>query len=132
MNRKLKALIPAYVASITDIMITITHQAPEYWQGNLSRANEANPIGGTFMEMHTSGIFIVSGVWLLLIGPIGYYLPPKASKVFLLFVLVAHSFGACTWLSPRYGFWSAMVLIAFNSILHVQLNENKTSINPTK
>jgi hypothetical protein len=123
MKSKLRNLIPAYIASIIDISITIAHQSPEYWQGDLTQANEGNPIGGSLMAMDVSGIFIVSGVWLLLIGPLGYYLPRKISKVFLLFVLVAHSYGASTWISPRYGFWAAMLLILINSAIYVIVDE---------
>ena len=115
-----RAIIPAMTASIIDILITIFHQHPDYWQGDLSKANEGNPIGGTLMQQHVSGIFVISGVWLILIVLLGYYLPARLSKVFLLFVLIAHSYGACSWISPRYGFWWAMVLILFNSILYVQ------------
>jgi hypothetical protein len=127
---KLRSLIPAYIASVIDIGITIIHQSPEYWSGDLTKANEGNPIGNTLMQMNVSGIFIISGIWLLLIAPLGYYLPKKLSKVFLLFVLIAHSFGASTWLSPRYGFWSAMALILFNSIIYILiagLNEQDSS-----
>jgi hypothetical protein len=120
---KLRSLIPAYIASVIDIGITIIHQTPEYWKGDLAKANEGNPIGSTFMQMHVSGIFLISGIWIMLIAPLGYYLPRKLSKIFLLFVLIAHSFGASTWLSPRYGFWSAMVLILFNSIVYILIDE---------
>jgi hypothetical protein len=121
-NRVLK-LIPAYFASIIDITITIANQAPEYWKGDLSKANEGNPIGGTLMKMDVSGIFIISGLWLLIIGPLGYHLPNKLSSIFLLFVLVAHSFGAATWVSPRYGFWITMLLILVNSIIYILVND---------
>lgn len=126
---KLLALIPALWASLVDITITITHQAKEYWQGNLEMANEGNPIGNFMMRNHVSGIFIVCGTWLILIGVLGYFLPRKISKVFLLFVLMAHSWGASTWLSPRYGFWSAIIFILINAILFYKIDDmiNKKS-----
>ena len=132
-KNKMRSLIPAYIASIIDITITITHQAPEYWQGDLTKANEGNPIGGTLMAIDVSGIFIISGIWLLIIGPLGYHLPRKLSRIFLLFVLVAHSYGASTWISPRYGFWAAMLLILFNSLIYILLDERnrKTELNKT-
>jgi len=123
MKNKIRNLIPAYIASIIDIAITITHQSPAYWEGDLSKANEGNPIGGTLMAMDVSGIFIISGLWLLIIGPLGYYLPGKLSKIFLLFVLIAHSFGASTWISSHYGFWFAMLLILFNSVIYILVED---------
>lgn len=116
-QEKLLSLIPALWASLLDSVITIVHQPKEYWNGNLNIANEANIIGNFMMKQHVSGIFIVCGLWLILIGIVGYFLPKKYSRVFLLFVLVAHSFGGASWLSQFYGFWSAIIFIAFNSIL---------------
>lgn len=69
------------------------------------------------MNYHVSGIFIVSGLWLVAIGILGYYLPRKVSRVFLLFTLIAHSFGASTWLSMKYGFWYALMFILFNAYI---------------
>ncbi|MGM0582864.1 MAG: hypothetical protein ACQETL_19465 [Bacteroidota bacterium] len=132
MKRKIRDLIPAYIASIIDITITITHQAPAYWDGDLSKANEGNPIGGTLMEQDVSGIFIISGLWLLIIGPLGYYLPAKLSRIFLLFVLIAHSYGASTWLSSHYGFWFAMLLILFNSAIYILVEDINRKVSSKK
>ena len=101
MNKKEKilALIPALWASLFDAVITIVHQPKDYWNGNLNAANEANDIGNYMMKQHVSGLFIVCGIWLILIGILGFYIPKKYSRIFLLFVLIAHSFGASSWLS---------------------------------
>jgi hypothetical protein len=116
-NQKLVSLIPAYWAALFDIIITIVHQPKEYWRGNLNKANEGNPIGAFMMGNHVSGIFVISFIWLVIIGILGYYLPRKFSNVFLLFVLIAHSWGASSWISNLYGFWYIMVFILFNSTL---------------
>jgi hypothetical protein len=127
---KLYQLIPAFCASIIDITVTVVHQAPEYWAGNLSKANEGNPIGNLMMKNHVSGIFVISGIWLVLIGLLGYYLPRKWSKVFLLFAVIAHSYGASTWVSPHYGFWWAMALITFNTVVYILFDELNKPIHP--
>lgn len=120
--------IPAYFAAIIDIAVTFIYQKKEYWQGDLSQANEGNPIGAFFMANHVSGLFIVCGVWLLIIYPIGKYLPPLGSKIFLLFVVIAHSYGACSWISPRFGWTVAMVLITINTVLYVLLDRPKDEL----
>ncbi|HEY3402455.1 MAG TPA: hypothetical protein VGK59_03650 [Ohtaekwangia sp.] len=119
MNRKEKwmLMIPAFWASLFDIGITIGHQSQEYWSGNLTSANEANPIGSFFMTSHVSGIFVISLLWLVLIGLLGYYLPRKLSRIFLLFVLMVHSVGASTWLLSNYGFWYVILLMMTNAVL---------------
>lgn len=122
-NRKLLLLVPAYWAALFDIIITITHQPEEYWNGNLNRANEGNPIGAYMMGSHVSGIFVISFIWIVIIGVLGYYLPRKYANVFLLFVLIVHSWGASTWLSQFYGFWFVIVFVAFNSVLFYVIQE---------
>jgi len=87
-RQKLFALIPALWASLFDAVITIIHQPEEYWTGNLNVANEANTIGNFMMKQHVSGIFLVCGIWLIIIGILGYYIPRKYSRIFLLFVLI--------------------------------------------
>ena len=129
-REKLLALIPALWASLFDAVITILHQPKEYWNGNLNVANEANDIGNFMMKQHVSGIFIVCGIWLILIGILGYYIPKKYSRIFLLFVLIAHSFGASSWLSNNYGFWTAIIFILFNAILFYKIEDliNKRNV----
>jgi hypothetical protein len=129
-REKLLALIPALWASLFDITITIVHQSKEYWNGNLNMANEGNPIGNFMMKNHVSGIFIISFFWLILIGVAGYYLPRKISRIFLLFALMVHSYGASTWILPNYGFWVVIVFILFNSILFYKIDDrvNKKNI----
>lgn len=115
---KLLQLLPALWASVFDITITVIHQPKEYWNGNLAKANEGNPIGAFFMESHVSGLFVISALWLVAIAVLGYVLPKRVGKIFLLFCVIAHSYGASTWLSGNYGFWYAMAFILFNSILY--------------
>ena len=121
-KNKLLYLVPALWTSLFDTAITIIHQPKEYWNGDLTKANEGNPIGALFMENHVGGLFIISVFWIFAIGLLGYFLPRQISKVFLLFCVIAHSFGASTWLSSRYGFWYAITFILFNSILYCMVD----------
>lgn len=121
LNSKLILLIPAYWACLFDEIITIINQSDEYWKGDLSKANEGNPIGAFVMAHHTSGLFIISAIWLVIIGIIGYYLSDKKLKIFVLFVLIVHSFGASSWLSQFYSFWYMIIFIFINSILFIEV-----------
>ena len=137
MNKnKLLLVIPAFWASLFDIIITIIYQPNDYWNGNLKIANEGNPIGGLLMEIHISGIFVVSILWLILIIILGYYLPKKISQIFLLFVLIANSWGASSWIYMHHGFWYVMIFMLFNSILFYKIENivnrkknNQNSLN---
>lgn len=112
-------MAPALLASGIDIMITIVHQPLAYWEGNLSQANEGNPIGALLMSQHIAGLFILSGLWIGLIIILGLYLHHKLLRYVILFVVIAHSYGAASWLAPRYGFWSAMALILLNTVVYL-------------
>jgi len=129
-KNKLLSLIPALWTSIFDITITVVNQSKEYWKGDLTKANEGNPIGAFFMKNHLAGLFIISGLWIIAIGLLGYFLPRQTRKIFLLFCVIAHSFGASTWLSSRHGFWYAIIFILFNSILYNVVDNMVAKENP--
>jgi hypothetical protein len=119
---KFLLLAPALWTSVFDITLTIIHQPTEYWSGDLTKANEGNPIGFLFMTNHVLGLFVISAVWIFIIVLLGYFLPRQLSKIFLLFCVIAHSYGASTWLSSRYGFWYAIIFVLFNSILYCEID----------
>lgn len=125
-------IIPALWASIIDIGATIFGKPAGYWKGDLHIANERNPIGSFFMAHHTSGLFIISAVWIILIVALGYYLPRKISKIYLLFVLIAHSWGASSWIPKEYNFLGSISLFLFNAILYIMIEELSSTKNTPK
>ncbi|WP_372754342.1 hypothetical protein [Labilibaculum sp.] len=114
---KLLLLVPALWTSLFDSVITIVHQPREYWDGNLYLANEANPIGELVMKYHITGIFVLCALWLVAIGGVAYHLPTKLSRIFLLFVIIVHAYGASSWLNMIYGFWYVLVFVLFTVVL---------------
>lgn len=132
--KKLLLVIPAFWASLFDIVITIIYQPTDYWNGNLKVANEGNPIGELFMKNHSSGIFVISILWLILIVILGYYLPKKISQIFLLFVLIANSWGASSWIYMHHGFWYVIIFMIFNSFLFYKIEDivNNEKITESK
>lgn len=131
-NSKLLLLIPALWASLLDIGLTVCGQSPDYWKGNLNIGNEGNPIGAIFMKHHVAGIFVVCALWIIIIVILGYYLPRIFSKIFLLFVLIANSWGASTWITAKFGFWSGIALFIFNAALYVIIDEIYSKKNITE
>ena len=112
-------LIPAFWTCMFDFLITVFHQPSEYWNGNLEMFNEDNPIVANLMRNHISGIFIFTTVWLTLIGLIGCLLPPKLLRIFSLFVVIAHSWGASSWIAYYYSFWLVLVFVLLNSTIFI-------------
>lgn len=122
-KRNLIMLIPAFWAALFDITITIIYQPKEYWKGNLKIANEANPIGAFAMQNHVSGIFIISSLWLILIGLIGIFLTKKQVPYFSLFVMLCHTWGGSSWVMNHFVFPFVMLYIAINTTLFLKIQE---------
>ena len=79
---KLLFLVPALWTSLFDTTITVIHQPKEYWNGDLSKANEGNPIGALFMGNHVSGLFIISGFWIFAMDFLDTFYPDRLVKSF--------------------------------------------------
>lgn len=111
--------MPALWACTIDLILTIINQPIEYWHGSLQVANEGNPIIIYLMKISVYGLFIFLGLWLLFIGIITLYLSPLLTKMLSLFVLIAHTYGAASWLSQCCGFWAVINYIILNSVIFV-------------
>ena len=120
---RILSLVPALWAATFDIAMTIVHQPQVYWKGNLTKGNEANPIGALFMENHLAGLFVISALWLVVVAMLGYWLPRRAGKMFLLFCVMVHSVGASTWLLNEYGYWYVIVWVLFNTIMYCLIED---------
>lgn len=115
---KIVSILPAFIAASFDIFLTIFYQSQEYWNGDLSKGNEGNPIGASFMKGHVSGIFFICGIWLIMIVLAGFYLPKKLKDIFVVFCIIAHSWGASTWIDDQFGYWSVIVLFLINASIY--------------
>lgn len=134
LNSKMILLIPVYWACLFDEIITIAFQSKAYWKGDLSKANEGNPIGAFFMSQHIYGLFILCALWLLIIGVAASKLSGRKLKIFALFILIAHSFGASSWISNHFGFWYALIFIFINAVLFIEcqnIYETKNELKTT-
>lgn len=111
MNKiKLLKIAPAFSVALFDMVITVTHQPEQYWQGHLKAANEGNPVAAAFMHNHVSGFFLISAIWLSVIFLLGYFLPEKASRFFLFTIFVLHCTAASGWVKYLYGgFWGYVI-----------------------
>jgi len=116
-------LVPALWACLFDLIVTIINQPNAYWKGNLQMVREGNPLIGVLMKHHILGILIFVFLWLLTIGIIGYYLPSKLLRMFSLFVLVIHTYGASSWLAESFGFWPVVNFVLLNSILFIAIED---------
>jgi len=75
------------------------------------------------MKNSVSGIYVFTVFWLLAIVLIGYYLPSKFLRVLALFVLIAHTYGASSWLIEYYSFWIVIACVLLNSVIFIALED---------
>jgi len=128
-NNKLILLIPAFWACLVDLIVTSLNQPETYWRGDLNAAAEGNPLVYGFMENSVFGIFIFTLLWLIVIIVISYFLTPKICRIFALFALMGHTWGAATWIGFYYGFWYILLFILFNSVLFIFMEDIFTTRN---
>jgi len=117
-------IIPALFASSLDIFFTLFYQKASFWKGDHSTVNEANPIGNYLSTYSFLGLPLICLVWLIIIYFAGLNLPEKLREIFLLFCVIAHSWGAASWIDNRFGYWSVIVLFILNSSIYI-LIKNK-------
>jgi magnesium-transporting ATPase (P-type) len=116
---KLIILIPTIIVCIVDLIITTIYQYPEYWNNDLSVANEGNPVLYFAMSNHVAGLFIATFLWLLLISCICFFVPKIVTKFIALAVLIGNTWGISSWISGDYKFWLIMLLIIVNSLMFI-------------
>ena len=75
------------------------------------------------MKNYVYGIFFVSITWFAIVIITGIYIPQKYFKFFSIFILLSHCWGASSWLSQLYGFWSVMAFIIITSIIYSVTNK---------
>lgn len=122
-NNVLLIFIPALWACLVDLLLTVKMQPTEYWSGNLLMVREGNPLIKYFMINSTSGIFIFVSAWILTFLTIGYFLPNKLLRVISLFVLVAHTYGAASWLTEFCSFWTVISYLLLNSVMFIAFTD---------
>jgi uncharacterized damage-inducible protein DinB len=73
-------------------------QDQAYWAGDLERVNELNPVGWILLRWHP--LVFVGGIllWMATFCTILCWLPTRLAVLCALGLVVAHTFGATTWL----------------------------------
>jgi hypothetical protein len=117
------AFTPGLWACLVDLFFTVIGQPREYWQGNLLSAKEGNPLIKILMINGTSNIFFFVLIWIFTFLSIGYLLPNNLLRVFSLFILVAHTFGAAGWIANSFSFIIVLSYIFLNSSLFIYFDK---------
>lgn len=118
-NKSLARSLPALFAALVDISFTLSFQKSNYWAGNGKAVNEANPIGHLLAGIHYLGLPLICFIWLFTIPVAVRYLPKNVGEIFTLFCMIAHSWGAASWIENRIGFWSVLILFVVNSTIYI-------------
>lgn len=87
---------------LVDLALTVTLQPEEFWKNSMY-AVEGSPLGLPFLQKGASFFVLGFFVWVLLAYFILLKLPGPLDLVFLLTVIIAHSWGAASWLPRIFG-----------------------------
>ncbi len=127
-KHKLLIFIPAFIACIIDLIVTVINQPTNYWLNNLKSVNEANPLLNYFMKHSILGIFVVTFIWLILIAFTVLFTPINISKLICLSIIIGNSWGASTWIIKYYGFNFVIALFIINAGLFIFFDEQMRKV----
>jgi hypothetical protein len=91
--------LPPLAACILDVSFTLAGQRPEYWAGNYSAFDEANPVAAWFMQLHPLAFLGLIVVWAILFCLIIACWENSGTVVIAFVLTLSHSVGAGTWLT---------------------------------
>ena len=113
---KLWLCLPAIVAGILDLIVTLLGQPDKYWRGSYNMVSEANPIGHWFLRMHPLSFVCYDFAELAIICIMIIVLPAIISKSLSVFYTIGSAKAFYNWM---YG------------LLHLGLVSNLMLIIPT-
>lgn len=93
------------IFAITDATLTLSGQTTRYWAGHFNEVRELNPIGRILLEFHPFAFAAGILAWIVLFSILILYFKRFIAKWITLSILIAHAFGAATWLYqvPNFG-----------------------------
>jgi hypothetical protein len=119
--RKLWLCLPPTLLALMDHGITLWFQPPEYWAGDYSTAQEANPHAAWLMQRHPLANEVGFAAYLALVCVLTVKLPRRLGQMLSLGVTIGHTWGTTTWLPDRVqgDYWLSIALCAFAAVVVV-------------
>jgi hypothetical protein len=104
-----------------DQSITLFGQAPDYWKGDYSLANEGNPWFNWLLRQHPLAFEAGISAWVGVFSVVILALPRRASMTISMAIVLGHTWGAATWICFvwPFGYWIALALFLASSIIIV-------------
>jgi hypothetical protein len=86
------------VMCLIDLAVTLAYQPSEYWHQGYQFVHESNPAARWFLQIHPLAFLGASLLWILAFSAAIFSLRFATARIVALAVLLAHAFGASTWL----------------------------------
>ena len=100
--------------------ITLVGQAPDYWAGNRSAANEGNPwFHWLLLQQHPLAFEAGIPAWVLRFSLVILAIPRRAAMTVSIAIVLSHTWGAVTWICWVFpiGYWVALALFLVSAVL---------------
>ena len=112
-------LLPPTTAAAADAFFTLNGQADYYWSSG-AQIHEGNPIGYAFLSVSPVAFVSAITLWILAFNVVLLFLARWAAQWTSLGLMMAHLFGACTWIIQlNYGLvWVLVVCVVTRIAVH--------------
>ena len=113
--------VPPFARCMLDQGITLVGQAPDYWAGNRSVANEGNPWFLWLLRQHPLAFEAGITAWVVVFSLVILAVPRHAAMTVSIAIVLGHTWGAATWICwvLPYGYWIALALFLVSAVLIV-------------
>lgn len=118
---KIWLCVPPFALCMFDQGLTLLGQPPEYWAGDRSVANEANPWFYWLLRQHPLAFEAGIVAWVCVFCLVILALPRRAAMTISITIVLGHTWGAAGWICwvLPFGYWIALALFFASAIIIV-------------
>jgi len=116
-RQRLWLCVAPWIFCMIDQGITLQLQSPEYWAGDYSQANEANPWFNWLLRQHPLYFEVGILLWVAVFTLAVVFLPRLLAMIGCVAIVLGHTWGACTWLLwMPFGYWMVLLMFLMGAI----------------
>ena len=98
-------LVPAAGLLAADVTLTLAGQPPEYWGGDRSAVNEANPVARPLLAVGPEVFLVAAAVWLVAVSVVVLLWRHRAAEWTAVALAVGHAVAGACWVGRQGGWW---------------------------
>ena len=118
--------LPAVLAGLADLCLTLLGQPATYWDGNLWAAREDSPHGLRLFHQHHLAFPLAFAGWIAIYCTAILRLPRRLARIAALAVTIGHVTAGYTWIRHYAGYWGTILTaIVFAAVIVLALEREE-------